>query len=365
MCSYYVHGKLQDPKAHLYALYALWQAACSSVRNAGGGAMLSVHCGCLRHIWITSTMSWRTCLVFLRYVSLAWLKSGNNACSCYLQAAVHALLVILHHLVAATGGVAKNTSADSSHHNVLYCRCLSCKLNWFVLNMIGQHLNESGLHVAQGRFQLTCSVCGQLWGACIQCAALRACYTAFHPLCARSAGLHMATLHDDFSSSDDDDSGGTGLEPNFAPNPAAHDMQLLEEPGKLCAQSKRRSKRRWREGTAVGEGARLVCHCARHTPAVPAEGVSRAATAPAPSGFLQPVWLEVSKEESSRCRPFNHALRRGHREPDVIAAALAKRRFVCVTPYLIGHGESSTCFGAAHTADSPSCMMSGLAFLTL
>lgn len=33
--------------------------------------------------------------------------------------------------------------------------------------------------------------------------------------------------------------------------------------------------------------------------------------------------------------PYNHELRRGHRAPDAIAAALAKRAFVRATPYLV------------------------------
>lgn len=38
---------------------------------------------------------------------------------------------------------------------------------------------------------------------------------------------------------------------------------------------------------------------------------------------------------SSRCMPYNHELRRGHRAPDALAAALAKRAFVRATPYLV------------------------------
>ena len=42
----------------------------------------------------------------------------------------------------------------------------------------------------------------------------------------------------------------------------------------------------------------------------------------------------------SRCTPYNHELRRGHRAPDAIAAALAKRAFVRATPYLVTLGRS-------------------------
>ena len=38
------------------------------------------------------------------------------------------------------------------------------------------------------RWELLCCVCRQRCGAKIQCTS---CYTAYHPLCGRMAGLHM------------------------------------------------------------------------------------------------------------------------------------------------------------------------------
>ncbi len=45
--------------------------------------------------------------------------------------------------------------------------------------------------------------------------------------------------------------------------------------------------------------------------------------------------LTAQTAPCSRCIPYNHDLRRGHRAPDAIAAALAKRAFVRATPYLV------------------------------
>lgn len=52
-----------------------------------------------------------------------------------------------------------------------------------------------------------------------------------------------------------------------------------------------------------------------------------------PAGHLTPV--EEEEQPCSRCLPYNHELRRGHRAPDALAAAAAKRRFVRATPYRV------------------------------
>jgi len=46
--------------------------------------------------------------------------------------------------------------------------------------------------VSKARLGLLCSLCRQPYGAPIQCAGGRQCVAAFHPLCARNAGLPMA-----------------------------------------------------------------------------------------------------------------------------------------------------------------------------
>ncbi|GIL92473.1 hypothetical protein Vretifemale_19939 [Volvox reticuliferus] len=48
--------------------------------------------------------------------------------------------------------------------------------------------------VVQNRASLRCSLCKQPHGACIQCAGGVRCYTAFHPMCAREAGVAMCEL---------------------------------------------------------------------------------------------------------------------------------------------------------------------------
>jgi hypothetical protein len=64
------------------------------------------------------------------------------------------------------------------------------------------HRNSASIHgtpahaqAIQSRASLRCFLCKQPHGACIQCSAR--CYTAFHPMCAREAGLAMCELRQD------------------------------------------------------------------------------------------------------------------------------------------------------------------------
>ena len=54
--------------------------------------------------------------------------------------------------------------------------------------------SEPAVSATQARFQLSCSLCSQSYGACIQCAGSRQCFAAFHPTCASKEGLRMVCL---------------------------------------------------------------------------------------------------------------------------------------------------------------------------
>ncbi|CAL8470279.1 g9821 [Coccomyxa elongata] len=343
-------------------------------------------------------------------------------------------------------------------------------------------------YIPKARFQLSCSVCNQAYGACIQCAGHRACCASFHPLCARAANLCMVAVRDEYESESDEEQeaasaqehdentvpnctpsgqqvqkdmkqpvislradcsdaaasdsgashiatasgaqqddlpgssaaseqtncvlpdgrcfaagpckreqiapsnreeateaeaaaasakGGRALEAktlapscgNTAANSGAAAAQPEQAAPRNCAAARpARPKRVWREGTALSAGLRLMCYCQKHTALLgSATGKARmsivtglpmrslhslnkpsaaahCSTAPdntivAPSApadaLADPGSNRTGDEPCSRCMPYNHELRRGHRAPDAIAAALAKRAFVRATPYLV------------------------------
>lgn len=91
---------------------------------------------------------------------------------------------------------------------------------------------------------LTCSVCDQLYGAAFQCSAGSKCYTAFHPLCARLAGLPMLEVDDA------DTSTLTALRKKIARHGATRDAPTSAALGK--------------EGTRLAGGLRLLAFCSKH-----------------------------------------------------------------------------------------------------
>ena len=93
-------------------------------------------------------------------------------------------------------------------------------------------LELTWVFLVQARTQLSCAVCKQTYGACIQCAGSRSCYSAFHVLCARGAGLPMDV---DFKLQKTDDLAAGAL-----PAPARKKLKI--------------------DGTSMGDGTRLVLH---------------------------------------------------------------------------------------------------------
>lgn len=140
---------------------------------------------------------------------------------------------------------------------------------------------------------------------------------------------------------------------------------------------KRRRTGGIQEGTYIGGGCRMMCYCPKHShvtqrklqahmtpvpiasavvpqsmalscqqhqqetaqPSVEHDATAHVSTAAGIAVPQQVMQMPQHKAGCIRGVPFNHACRRGQREPDAIAAALAKRHFVSKTPYLIGAAQ--------------------------
>lgn len=146
--------------------------------------------------------------------------------------------------------------------------------------------------VPKARFSLTCQICNTPYGACIQCDSK--CYAAYHPFCARAS--------------------------------ANHRMKATEDR---------------RPGEAEAE-LRLLSYCSRHSQAVltPQRPALRR---PSEDGGAARRLLEDFRKRKlqesewagcARACPVDLRLRRGLREPDAVAASMAKRGVVESLPYV-------------------------------
>ena len=149
--------------------------------------------------------------------------------------------------------------------------------------------------VPKARYALTCQVCNTSYGACIQCDAEK-CYAPYHPFCARASSQHRMKA-----------------------------MEVL------------------RPGEAE-PGVRLCSFCPRHAQAVQtpqrpsllrrqAEKDAGAARALL-EDFRKRKLEETTRAGCARACPIDLRLRRGLREPDAVAASMAKRGVVESLPYV-------------------------------
>ncbi|KAK9138608.1 hypothetical protein Sjap_009202 [Stephania japonica] len=153
--------------------------------------------------------------------------------------------------------------------------------------------------VNKDRWKLLCSICGVHYGACIQCSNIT-CRVAYHPLCARVAGLCVELEDED----------------------KLHLMSFDEDEDDQCIRllsycKKHRSPSNERLPTADQIGS-VIPQCSNFTPPCNSSGCART-------------------------EPYDFLGRRGRKEPDALAAASLKRLYVENKPYLVtGYCQNKT-----------------------
>ncbi|PIA29871.1 hypothetical protein AQUCO_05800150v1 [Aquilegia coerulea] len=160
--------------------------------------------------------------------------------------------------------------------------------------------------INKDRWKLLCSICGVAYGACIQCSK-STCRIAYHPLCARAAGLCVELEDED----------------------KLHLMSFDEDEEDQCI--------------------RLFSYCKKHR---------QPSNERSPSDDqLRPVFRHCSKyippsnpSGCARTEPYDFLGRRGRKEPEDLAAASLKRLYVENKPYLI----TGYCQNGAAQSSSPS-----------
>ncbi|KAF6145841.1 hypothetical protein GIB67_028836 [Kingdonia uniflora] len=145
--------------------------------------------------------------------------------------------------------------------------------------------------ISKDRWKLLCSICGVSYGACIQCSN-NTCRVAYHPLCARAAGLCVELEDEDklhLMTFDEDDENQC--------------IRLLS----FCKKHRRPSNERSPVDKKIWP---IAGHCTDYTPPINPSGCARS-------------------------EPYNFLGRRGRKEPEALAAASLKRLFVENRPYLV------------------------------
>lgn len=146
--------------------------------------------------------------------------------------------------------------------------------------------------ISKDRWKLLCSICGVAYGACIQCSN-NSCRVAYHPLCARAAGLCVELEDEDrlhLISVDDDD--------------------VINQ----CIRLLSFCKKHRQPSSELPSFDERICQIARHC-----------------SNYIPPLNLSGC----ARTEPYDYFGRRGRKEPEALAAASLKRLFVENRPYLV------------------------------
>ncbi|XP_074264191.1 histone-lysine N-methyltransferase ATX2-like [Silene latifolia] len=146
--------------------------------------------------------------------------------------------------------------------------------------------------INKDRWKLICSICHIPYGACIQCSN-PTCRVAYHPLCARAAGLCVELENED----------------------RLHLISFDEDEEDQCI--------------------RLFSFCSKHKQPSNVRSIGDEKTGKKPNQDLS--YNPPSNESGcARCEPYDYSGRRGRKEPEILAAASVKRLYLENKPYLVG-----------------------------
>jgi len=187
--------------------------------------------------------------------------------------------------------------------------------------------------ISSARGKLTCVLCKQPYGACIQCNADPKCYTSFHVLCAANAGLYLAVRERRPAQG--------GAPPPPAAGAAAQEEQSELEHLHYCP---RHSRLAIATQTGDKQGTELVgwrSPCGGTSKKRPRFmlnmersfdlGIEMRDYQSDPRLYAPPV----CSGGCARGTPYNPMHRRGLREPDVLEAQCSKREYVAQLPLVV------------------------------
>ncbi|KAK9668556.1 hypothetical protein RND81_13G068400 [Saponaria officinalis] len=165
--------------------------------------------------------------------------------------------------------------------------------------------------INKDRWKLVCSICDIAYGACIQCSN-PTCRVAYHPLCARAAGLCVELENED----------------------RLHLISFDEDEEEQCI--------------------RLYSFCEKHKKPSNDRAIvdERIGINPSQDSSYNPPSNESG---CARCEPYDYSGRRGRKEPEILAAASIKRLYLENMPYLVGgfsrHGALTGIRGSKFSAE--------------
>ncbi|KAJ4955301.1 hypothetical protein NE237_012084 [Protea cynaroides] len=146
--------------------------------------------------------------------------------------------------------------------------------------------------INKDRWKLLCNICGVSYGACIQCSN-STCRVAYHPLCARAAGLCVELEDED----------------------RLHLMSMDEDEDDQCIRllsfcKRHRQPSNDRCSPSDEQTGQIIRHCSDYIP-------------------------QRNPSGCARTEPFDFRRRRGRKEPEALAAPSLKRLYVENRPYLV------------------------------